>query len=125
MKKKGEPEENLVKLFGSVSRATILAFLYAFSGQSFYQREIVFETGLGLRAVQRELDNLAALGIVKTERTRSRVYYEINRSSPLFKPLREICSGFQGVVSQDLLESNLKEEPFRQTVGTGMNEKNK
>ena len=122
MKKKAEPEEILVKLFGSVSRARILAFLYAFPGQSFYQREIVFETGLALRAVQRELDNLAALGIVKTERTRSRVYYEINRSSPLFKPLGEICSGFQGVTSQDLLESNRKQEPRRQIVRTGLSE---
>jgi len=122
MKKKADPQESLVKLFGSVSRARILEFLYAFSGQSFYQREIVFETGLALRAAQRELDNLAALGIVKMERTRSRVYYEINRSSPLFKPLREICLGFQGVISQDSLESNRKEEPFRQTVGTGMSE---
>ena len=97
MKKTVEPEKNLAKLFGSVSRARILEFLYAFSGRSFYQREIVFETGLTLRAVQRQLNNLAALGIVKMERTRSRVYYEINRNSPFFKPLREICSGFQEV----------------------------
>jgi len=95
MKKTVEPEKNLAKLFGSVSRARILEFLYAFSGRSFYQREIVFETGLALRAVQRELNNLAALGIVKTERTRSRVYYEINSKSPLFKPLGEICGGFE------------------------------
>ena len=96
MKKNTEPEENLVKLFGSVSRARILAFLYTFLGRSFYQREIVFETGLALRAVQRELDNLAAIGILKIERTRSRVYYGINRTSPLFKPLGEICGDFQG-----------------------------
>ena len=94
MSKKAGHEESLVKLFGSVSRARILAFLYAFPGQSFYQREIMFETGLALRAVQRELNNLAALGIVKTERTRSRVYYGINRNSPLFKPLGEICGSF-------------------------------
>jgi DNA-binding transcriptional ArsR family regulator len=96
MKKKVKPEESLVKLFGSVSRARILAFLYAFSGRSFYQREIMFDTGLALRAVQRELDNLTALGIVKKERTRNRVYYEINSKSHLFRPLAEICSGFQG-----------------------------
>jgi predicted transcriptional regulator len=86
-----DPEKNLVKLFGSVSRARILNFLYAFEGQSFYQREIMYETGLALRAVQRELANLASLGLVKTLRTRSRVYYEVNRNSPLFKPFKEIC----------------------------------
>ncbi len=86
-----DPEETLVKLFGSVSRARILNFLYAFEGQSFYQREIMYETGLVLRAVQRELENLASLGLVKIQKTRNKVYYEINRNSPLFKPFKDIC----------------------------------
>jgi len=90
MRKKPGPEENLVKLFGSISRARILMLLLAVPGQSFYQREIMYETGLTLRAVQRELGNLAALGVVKTQKTHNRVYYEINRDSPFFKPLRDI-----------------------------------
>jgi len=90
MSKKAGLEENLEKLFGSVSRARILSFLYAFEGQSFYQREIMYETGLALRAVQRELENLASLGIVKIEKTQNRVYYKINRDSPFFKPFKEI-----------------------------------
>jgi len=91
MTKRIDPEETLVKLLGSVSRARILSFLYAFEGQSFYQREIMYETGLALRAVQRELENLSSLGIVKIQKTRNRVYYEINRNSPFFKPFKEIC----------------------------------
>jgi len=91
MAKKIDPEEVLVKLFGSISRARILSFLYAFEGQSFYQREIMYETGLTLRAVQRELANLASLGLVKFQRTRNKVYYEINRDSPLFHPFKEVC----------------------------------
>ena len=96
MTKRIDPEEILVKLFGSVSRARILSFLYAFEGQSFYQREIMYETGLVLRAVQRELKNLSSLGIVKIQKTRNRVYYEINRNSPLFKPFKEICGMTSG-----------------------------
>lgn len=91
MKKKGDLERDLVKLFGSVSRARILELLYAFAGKSFYQREIMHETGLVLRAVQRELSNLMVLGIVKVTKTQNRVYYEINTSSPFYKPLKEIC----------------------------------
>jgi DNA-binding transcriptional ArsR family regulator len=90
MKRKPSSEKDLVKLFGSVSRARILCFLYAFPGQSFYQREIMFETGLALRAVQRELANLAVLEIVKTQRTHNRVYYELNHASAFFRPLGEI-----------------------------------
>jgi predicted transcriptional regulator len=90
MKKKPDPEEALVKLFGSVSRARILMLLNAVPGQSFYQREIMYETGLTLRAVQRELANLAALGIVKRQKTLNRVFYEINGNSRFFKALRDI-----------------------------------
>ena len=96
MSKKVGLEENLIKLFGSVSRARILSFLYAFAGQSFYQREIMYETGLVLGAVQRELENLTSLGIVKVQKTRNRVYFEINCDSPFFKPLGEIYGLISG-----------------------------
>ncbi len=90
-KGKGDPEEFLNKLFGSVTRARILCILYALPGQSFYQREIMYETGLSLRPVQRELNNLLRLGIVKKQVTRNRVYYEINSDSTFFKPLKALC----------------------------------
>jgi len=84
-------EENLVKLFGSVSRARILVLFFANVGQEFYQREIMYETGLSLRPVQRELANLVELGIFQKQETRNRVYYEINQESSLFKSLAGIC----------------------------------
>ena len=90
MNEKPGSQKELVKLFGSISRARILSLLYAFSGQSLYQREIMFETGLALRAVQRELCNLVALGIIKTQRTGNKVYYEIDRNSPFYRPIGEI-----------------------------------
>jgi len=75
--KKGEadPEQILNKLFGSVTRARILCLLYTFPGQSFYQREIMYETGLSLKTVQRELTNLVDLGIVKKHEMNARFYY--------------------------------------------------
>ncbi|MDI7261496.1 MAG: winged helix-turn-helix domain-containing protein [Thermodesulfobacteriota bacterium] len=91
MENRSGPEEVLIKLFGSISRARILALLFDRQGQQLYQREIMYEIGFPLQPVQRELQNLVDLGIVKITRTRNRVYYEINRSSPFFKPLKEIC----------------------------------
>ena len=79
------------RLFGSVSRARILELLLSDPGRTFYQREIMFETGLSLQPAQRELANLLDLGIVKKKETRDRVYYEINALSPFFEPLCEIC----------------------------------
>ncbi len=92
MKIKPHKEEELVKLFGSTSRARILTLLYAYDGKTFYQREIMFETGLSLQATQRELNNLVDLGIIKKEETQNRIYYRINENSPFCKPLSEICA---------------------------------
>jgi predicted transcriptional regulator len=91
MKDPSDQERVLTKLFGSVSRARILALLISRAGQQLYQREIMYQIGFPLQPVQRELQNLLDLGIVKKISTLNRVYYEINRSSPFFKPLREIC----------------------------------
>ncbi|MGQ9722832.1 MAG: winged helix-turn-helix domain-containing protein [Candidatus Jordarchaeum sp.] len=78
------------KLFGSVSRARILELLFSNVEKSFYQREIMFEAGLNLQPTQRELNNLVDLGIIKARETRDKVYYEVDKNSPLFHPLSEI-----------------------------------
>src|SRR4030043_1406835 len=90
-----DPQEILVRLFGSVSRARILEFLLSHAGKAFYQREIMFETGLSLQPTQRELKNLFYLGIIKRRETADKVYYEIDTLSPFFKPLCEICDSAQ------------------------------
>ena len=82
----------LFKLFGSKSRARILAFLCGNPAGPFYQRQIMYETGRFLQAVQRELRNLVNLGIVNKTETRNRVYYGTDPDSPFFKPLEAICS---------------------------------
>ncbi len=51
----------------------------------------MYETGLSLQAVQRELENLFSLGILKKWETKTRVYYQTDTASPWFGPLKEIC----------------------------------
>ena len=90
-----DSDEILARLFGSVSRARILEFLVSQAGRAFYQREIMYETGLTLQPTQRELKNLFDLGIIKRRETADKVYYEIDSLSPFFKPLCEICGSAQ------------------------------
>jgi predicted transcriptional regulator len=85
-----DDDERLIRLFGSTSRPRILGLLLADTGKAFYQREIMYETGLSLQTVQRELRNLVTLGILKRQDIDARVYYQIDPTSPLFKPLKEI-----------------------------------
>ena len=84
-------EQTTVKLFGSTSRPRILSLLLSHPQQTFYQREVMYETGLSLQTVQRELENLSRLGILKKRETKGRVYYQTNTTSPWFRPLKEIC----------------------------------
>ena len=91
MKNRGPREEMMVRLFGSTSRPRILSLLLSRPRQTFYQREIMYETGLSLQTVQREMENLIRLGILKKRETKARVYYQVNSASPWFRPLGEIC----------------------------------
>jgi len=84
-------EEMMAKLFGSASRPRILNLLLGHPQQAFYQREIMYETGLSLQTVQRELENLFRLGILKKRETKARVYYQVDTTSTWFRPLTEIC----------------------------------
>jgi len=91
MKKRDHTEVMMVRLFGSTSRPRILSLLLGRPQQAFYQREIMHETGLSLQAVQRELENLIRLGILKKRETKVRIYYQIDMTSSWFRPLKEIC----------------------------------
>jgi len=91
MESRLDSDQFLAELFGSVSRARILELLLSHAGRTFYQREIMFEAGLSLQPTQRELNHLVELGVVTKRETPGKVYYEIDTSSPFFKPLCQIC----------------------------------
>jgi hypothetical protein len=90
LKNTNETEKQLYRLLSSLARVRILIFLLEQKNQKAYQRQIMFETGLSLNPVQRELVNLTSLGILNREIKPSRVYYSLNRNSPLLKNLAGI-----------------------------------
>jgi len=91
MKGRSDPEDVLIRFFGSTSRARILTLLFGNEELSFYQRQIMFESGLSLQTVQRELRNLVEIGIVSKHEADNRVYYQVNGHSSFFNALKEIC----------------------------------
>jgi uncharacterized protein len=77
------PPDIAAALFGK-TRRNLLALFYRAPDTAFYLREVAREAGAGLGAVQRELRNLAAVGLlVRTVRGRQ-VYYQANRALPVF-----------------------------------------
>ncbi|MBR3164105.1 transcriptional regulator [Candidatus Saccharibacteria bacterium] len=82
----------LEKLFGSRTRAKLLALFFEHPEKSFYVREITRVIEEQIHSVRRELANLNSLGLVKTENYENKVYYAANTKHPFARPMTEIFS---------------------------------
>lgn len=82
----------LEKLFGSKTRAKLLALFFENPEKSYYVREITRVISEQINSVRRELTNLNALGLVKTESYENKVYYSANTKHPFARPMTEIFS---------------------------------
>ena len=79
-------------LFSSTARIEVLSLFLLNPDRHFYQREIGRETGQPIRAVQREMDRLAGIGLLVRAEEGNRVFYYLNPQFPL---LAELTALFQ------------------------------
>ncbi|MGA9348848.1 MAG: hypothetical protein WBW48_08590 [Anaerolineae bacterium] len=80
----------LKELFSSSARVQILSLLLLNSDTKFYQREIETITGLAIRSIQRETENLEALGVIHKSTDTNKVYFQGNRDYSSFPELRRM-----------------------------------
>ena len=92
-------------LFGR-TRGAILALLYGHVDESFYTRQIAREVNASVGAIQRELETLARIGIIKRSSVGNQVFYQVNKDAPLFPEMRGLVSKTVGAIS--VLRSALK-----------------
>ena len=78
-------------LFSKAQRR-VLGLLFGHAERSFYANEIVRAARAGVGAVQRELEALAAAGLVTVSRLGNQKHYQANRASPIFEELRSIVA---------------------------------
>jgi predicted nucleotidyltransferase len=76
-------------LFSKVQQR-VLGLLFANADRSFYTNEIVRFVDSGIGVVQRELEKLAASGLVTTRKIGNQKHYQASRDSPIFEELRGI-----------------------------------
>jgi len=76
-------------LFGK-TRRTILALLFGRPDEAFYLRELARAAGLGLGAVQREVQRLSEAGILRRSARGRQVYYKANPKCPIFSELKNL-----------------------------------
>lgn len=81
------------QLFGSKTRVKLLQLFYSNANRSFYVREITRKVDEQINSVRRELANLLSIGIISSENTNNRLYYEVNQKYEHYRPLAAIFGG--------------------------------
>ncbi len=77
-------------LFGSKTRVKLLHLFLNNPNRAFYVREITRKIDEQINSVRRELANMLSIGIIKSDSSNNRLYYEINQDYPHYAPLRAI-----------------------------------
>ncbi len=91
-------------LFSKVQQR-VLGLLFVNADRSFYTNEIVRFIDSGIGVVQRELEKLAASGLVTTRKIGNQKHYQANRDIPIFEELRGIMLKIVGLA--DILRAAL------------------
>jgi predicted transcriptional regulator len=81
------------QLFGSKTRVKLLQLFYSNPNRSFYVREITRKIDEQINSVRRELGNLLSIGIITSDNTNNKLYYEVNQKYEYYRPLQEIFGG--------------------------------
>lgn len=77
-------------LFGSKTRVKLLHLFLSNAGRAFYVREITRKIDEQINSVRRELANMLNVGIIKSENSNNKLYYEVNQEYAHYEPLRQI-----------------------------------
>lgn len=81
------------QLFGSKTRVKLLQLFYSNPNRSFYVREITRKIDEQINSVRRELSNLLSVGIITSDNTNNKLYYEVNQKFEFYEPLQQIFGG--------------------------------
>lgn len=81
------------QLFGSKTRVKLLQLFYSNPNRAFYVREITRKIDEQINSVRRELSNLLSIGIITSDATNNRLYYEVNQDYEHYLPLGMIFGG--------------------------------
>lgn len=77
-------------LFGSKTRVKLLHLFLSNPARAFYVREITRKIDEQINSVRRELANMLNVGIIKSENSNNKLYYEVNQEYVHYEPLRQI-----------------------------------
>jgi predicted transcriptional regulator len=97
----------LEQLFGSRTRVKVLALLLNNSTRSYYVREITRKVDEQINSVRRELANLKAVGLVRSNAKNGKIYFQANTKSDIFPDLKKV---FGKVARETVFENQIGEK---------------
>ncbi len=77
-------------LFGSKTRVKLLHVFFTNPNRSFYVREVTRKVDEQINSVRRELSNLLSIGVIRSDTSGNKVYYEVNQDHPFYESLHTI-----------------------------------
>lgn len=106
------------QLFGSKTRVKLLKLFFSNPNRSFYVREITRKVDEQINSVRRELANLLSLGLIKSDSSNNRLYYEVNQEYEHFKALQSMFSeeAMVDAVASEALASETKATKEKKTA---------
>jgi len=96
----------------TTTQKNVLGLLYAQPAKSFYTKEILRLTGMGVATIKRELDRMEAAGILSMNKIGNQHHYQANPECPIYQELLGIVKKTFGVV--DII--NLALTPFENRI---------
>ncbi len=84
----------------------VLQLLYGRPDRSFYTKEILRATGMGVHTIKRELDRMAAAGILTRSKIGNQIHFQANMECPLYDELVSIVKKTVGIA--DVLRGALE-----------------
>ena len=87
----------------TTTQQKVLGLLYVQPNRSFYMKEILRLTSMGVATIKRELDRMLAAGILSMTRIGNQHHYQANPECPIYEELLSVVKKTFGVV--DVIQS--------------------
>lgn len=81
----------------TTTQQKVLGLLYSSPERSFYTKQIIRTTGMGVATIKRELDRMLAAGIIDMTKLGNQHHYRANKSCPIYQELLGIVKKTFGV----------------------------
>ncbi len=96
----------------TTTQKNVLGLLYTQAERSFYTKEILRLTGMGVATIKRELDRMVSAGILTLTKIGNQHHYQANPECPIYEELLSIVRKTFGIA--DVLRKVL--EPIKDSI---------